>query len=92
MDKQKAQLFANSSTRIMAGQLSAPDQSCRTVSHILSELSKKEHNTDSHFETRKLLESQLVTESNLDTWFLRGGPTEVRKFFSRFNSRGLKVC
>lgn len=77
MDKQKAQLFANSSTRIMAGQLSAPDQSCRTVSHILSELSKEEHNKDAHFATRKLLESEFETESNLDTWFLRGGPTEL---------------
>ncbi len=92
MDKQKAQLFANSSTRIMAGQLSAPDQSCRTVSHILSELSKEEHNKDAHFATRKLLESEFETESNLDTWFLRGGPTEVRKFHSLCNSTSLERC
>jgi hypothetical protein len=55
---------------ILAGQLSATDQSCRTVSHVLSEMSG-----NPQFDS--LLISQVSAKSELDSCFLRGGAAEV---------------
>eukprot|EP00978_Attheya_sp_CCMP212_P007182 scaffold16717_cov53-Attheya_sp.AAC.5 len=55
---------------ILAGQLSATDQSCRTVSHVLSEMSG-----NPQFDS--LLISQVSAKSELDSCFLRGGAAEI---------------
>lgn len=67
----------NSSTyvpsSIMAGQLKAPDQSCRTVSSVLSKLS-----SSPSFPAKVLLSTYLSSLSDLDFSFLSGGTVEVR--------------
>ena len=64
---------SGASNSIMAGQLQAPDQSCRTVSNILSRLS-----SSPSIEAAKLLEFHLSSTTDLDASFLSGGTAEVR--------------
>lgn len=70
-----------STNQVMAGQLTAPGQSCRIVSHILSELSSIAIGDSASESSTKaaasLLSSQLVPVSEFDMWFLRGGSVEV---------------
>ena len=62
----------------MAGQLSAPDQSCRIVSHVLSEMSvtASEESVISDTVTNAI-SSLLGQSSEFDSWFLRGGCLEL---------------
>jgi hypothetical protein len=64
--------------KLMAGQLSAPDQSCRIVSHVLSELSAtaSEQSAISDNMTDAIC-SLFAHSSEFDSWFLRGGCLEL---------------
>lgn len=57
---------------VMAGQLKAPDQSCRTVSYILSSLSSEPSS-----KAKDLLSSHLLNLSDIDLSFLSGGAVEL---------------
>lgn len=57
---------------IVAGQLKPPDQSCRTVSDILSNLS-----VSPSVQAKMLLSAHLSPLMDLDTSFLSGGPVEL---------------
>ena len=70
-----------STNQVMAGQLTAPDQSVRIVSNILSNLSSiamSDSTSESSIHAASLLSSQLVPVSEFDLWFLRGDSVEVR--------------
>jgi hypothetical protein len=58
---------------IMAGQLKPPDQSCRTVSDILSTVS-----SSPSIQAKMLLSALLSPLTDLDNSFLSGGAVEVR--------------
>ena len=60
------------SNSIIAGQLKPPDQSCRTVSDILSTLS-----SSPSLHTKALLSAHLSAPADLDLSFLSGGIVEV---------------
>ena len=70
--------LAHAPNKIMAGQLSAPDQSCRTISHVLSEISvtASEQSTISNPVTDAFY-SLFTHSSEFDSWFLRGGCLEL---------------
>jgi hypothetical protein len=70
---------------ILAGQLKAPDQSCRTVSCILSTLSSEPSS-----QAKALLSTHLLALSDVDSSFLSGGAIEVR--FSLLRTNQLKTC
>ena len=61
----------------LAGQLSAPEQSRRSVSKMLSRISdlEPESNASGHFSA--LLSSQVERESEQDGWFLQGGAIQI---------------
>ena len=62
--------------KLIAGQLCAPDASCKTVSHILEEISSiAEAGTDAI--TLNLVQSQAESSSELQSWFLRGDSIEL---------------
>jgi len=63
-----------STNQIMAGELNPPDQSCRIVSHILTDLSSISESSEN---AANLLCSQLVPLSEFDLYFLRGGSLEL---------------
>jgi hypothetical protein len=66
-------------SNVVAGELSAPDQSCRVVSHILRELSSDDVKGDAaSFAARNHALSKFINlTSDLDNWFLTGGPIEL---------------
>lgn len=69
-----------STNQVMAGQLTAPDQSVRIVSNILSNLSSiamSDSTSESSIHAASLLSSQLVPVSEFDLWFLRGDSVEL---------------
>lgn len=57
---------------IMAGQLKAPDQSCRTVSYILKNMSKMQT-----LPAKPLFSAHFAAPSDIDLCFLSGGLVEV---------------
>ena len=76
--RRKAGKLVAAPKNIMAGQLSAPDQSCRIVSHVLSEMSAAASEelaiSDS---VTNAISSLFGQTSELGTWFLRGGCLEL---------------
>jgi hypothetical protein len=71
---------------IMAGQLKAPDQSCRTVSYILSTLSSEPSS-----QAKALLSTHLLASSDVDSSFLSGGAIEVRLSLFIMNRRKISM-
>jgi len=67
--------FLQPANNITAGQLRAPDQSCRMISHILSVFTTNEKREEN--DTANILPPQLAPISEFDTWFLRGGSIEL---------------
>jgi len=62
---------------VLAGQLSAPEQSRRTVSHVLSETSNLPASSSMSTKFDSMLSAQLASLSELDRWFLQGGSIEL---------------
>ena len=57
---------------IMAGELSAPEQSCRTVSNMLIRMSSISRSSENNGSFNNLLNSQISFSSDHDVSFLRG--------------------
>ena len=64
------------SAQVTAGELSAPDQSCRVVSQVLSDMSSLLCISPSS-QISDMIASQMETKSELDCWFLCGGSVEL---------------
>jgi hypothetical protein len=65
------------SPNMLAGQLSAPEQSCRTVSNMLSRMSDLPPSSPLSTSFSTLLSEQVERESDQDRDFLQGGAIEV---------------
>jgi len=74
--KRSSSLNHGEATKIHAGRLCAPDQSCRTVSRVLEEISVIADRTKDA-DMMHLVETQAETSSDLETWFLRGDAVEL---------------
>ena len=73
--------------QIMAGQLTAPDQSVRIVSNILSGLSSivmRDSESKSSLHAASLLSSELIPLSEFDLWFLKGDSFKVRSSYDTY--------
>jgi len=77
----------NLETKIIAGQLNVPDQSCRTVSHILSNMTSIYSQKPSLVSQKvlNLLNNTMCMRSELDSGFLKGSIVEVSLFISLSN-------
>lgn len=64
-------------TSILVGELSAPEQSCRTVSNMLSRMSSVPPNSSVATGFTTLLASQVQSKSQFDNTFLKGGSVEL---------------
>lgn len=65
------------SASVLAGEFSAPDQSCRTVSNMLSRMSSLPSAIPMSSTFSALLASQVSTKSEHDNSFLQGGALEL---------------
>jgi hypothetical protein len=61
----------------LAGELSAPEQSCRVVSSILTRMSTVSPECAEASKFNNLLSSQILLKSQFDKSFLQGGPVEL---------------
>ncbi|GAX27126.1 hypothetical protein FisN_13Lh326 [Fistulifera solaris] len=61
----------------LAGELSAPEQSCRVVSSMLTRMSTISPDCAEASKFNNLLSSQILLKSQLDKSFLQGGPVEL---------------
>ena len=77
----------NLERKIIAGQLNVPDQSCRTVSHILSNMTSIYSQKPSLVSQKvlNLLNNTMCMRSELDSGFLKGSIVEVSLFISLSN-------
>ena len=73
--KQKAKVWLSEPPRVLAGQLSAPDQSCRIASHVISRMSSSA--SDGNEEVASILAEQIADQSDLDRSFLQGGAAQL---------------
>lgn len=62
---------------VLAGQLSAPDQSCRTASHILSGMCDEPETSEFSKRFIGTLTGQIALANEFDTWFLQGGAIQM---------------
>jgi hypothetical protein len=62
---------------VLAGQLSAPDQSCRTASHILSEMCDEPETSEFSKRFIGTLSAQIALKTDFDANFLQGGAIQV---------------
>jgi len=71
--------YSPSSTagRILAGQMTAPDQSLRIVSHFLSEMTSDFVPLATQTKFTPIFSSKFNPPSELDTWFLSGDAADV---------------
>ena len=79
VEKNESQLESNSDafSDNIAGELSASEQSCRTVSKMLSRMSSVTPTSPAASEFSPLLASHLEIESDLDVMFLQGSSLEL---------------
>ena len=73
--KQKSKVWLSEPPRVLAGQLSPPDQSCRTASHVLSRMSPSASNGTQQFAS--ILAEQIADQSDMDRSFLQGGAAQL---------------
>jgi hypothetical protein len=62
---------------VLAGELCAPEQSCRTASRVLSRMSNLPVTSPVWEKFNGVLASQLSLETEQDGWFLRGTSVQV---------------
>lgn len=72
---------------VLAGELSAPEQSCRTVSSMLSKMSSQPETSDVLDSFSNLLSTLVETTSELDDCFLLGGAVQVGVSQTKVDSR-----
>lgn len=77
VEKVESQWVGHSACVIVAGELSAPEQSCRTVSSMLARMSTVSSDCVEATKFNVLLSSQVQMKSQLDKSFLQGGPVEM---------------
>lgn len=65
------------SPTVLAGQLSAPEQSCRAVSKMLSHMSGVPRSSPLSPDFSSLMYTLVESQTHLDSWFLHGGATEL---------------
>ena len=68
---------SNSAGTVLAAEMTAPDQSLRMVSHILSEMTASSSPLSSQRKFDALFSSKIRSSSELDSWFLKGDAAEV---------------
>jgi len=71
----ESKVWLSDPPRVLAGQLSAPDQSCRMASHVLSRMSPSASNRHDQF--ARYLAEQIADKSDLDKSFLQGSAAQL---------------
>jgi Protein of unknown function, DUF547 len=87
--KKMARSEKKKSLAFVAGELCAPEQTCRTASRMLSRMSSLPLNAPYWKECNNVLKSQVEYETDQDRWFLEGTSVELGVTpLSGENSRG----
>jgi hypothetical protein len=77
IEKVESKLTAVESPTFVAGELCAPEQSCRTVSKMLSMMSNLPRTSQFSDSFSELLATQVVEATEQDGWFLQGGALQL---------------
>ena len=68
----------------LAGELCAPEQSCRIASRVLSRMSNVQYESPAWQKFNDVLFSEIAHEAEQDRWFLDGTAVEVSFFYVGF--------
>jgi hypothetical protein len=80
------------SAGILAGELCAPEQSCRSASRVLSRMSNVGANSTHYKKVNDVLSAQISPKTDNDRWFLEGSSVQIGvRPLSGDKSRGVQL-